>query len=221
MLQSFSIQVSAGQQGGGSKEQGRAGVPTLIKTLPTVLAASSTMRYNTPLVTGVRGHCPRVPAGGGRGSGNSGWRPNTGSPGSSSQFRSPILLSCNKVRRMGNGSSSWTQEMFIPNSQRGDVWVVNDHFFLVEHSGTASPPGSSAHGSAAHDESTCATKFRPNRRFGPNANETRTWVLFNWKRRREERQWLVIVCSQCGLGGCWLQVVPWVDGHTCAAGRQS
>ena len=76
------------------------------------------MRYNTSLyrtlVTGVRGHCPRVPAGGGRGSGNSGWRPNTGSPGSSSQFRSPILLSCNKVRRMGNGSSSWTQEMFVP-----------------------------------------------------------------------------------------------------------
>ena len=71
MLQSFSIQVSAGQQGGGSEEQGRAGVPTLIKTLPTVLAASSTMRYNTSLyrtlVTGVRGHCPRVPAGGGRG----------------------------------------------------------------------------------------------------------------------------------------------------------
>ena len=83
------------------------------------------------------------------------------------------------------------------------------------------PPGSSAHGSAAHEESTCATKFRPSRRFGSNANETRTWVLFNWKRRREERQWLVIVCSQCGLGGCWLQVVPWVDGHTCAAGRQS
>ena len=119
MLQSFSIQVSAGQQGGGSEEQGRAGVPTLIKTLPTVLAASSTMRYNTSLyttlVTGVRGHCPRVPAGRGReGSGNSGWRPNTGSPGSSSQFRSPILLSCNIVRRMGNGSSSWTQEMFVP-----------------------------------------------------------------------------------------------------------
>ena len=116
MLQSFSIQVSAGQQGGGLKSG--AGVPTLIKTLPTVLAASSTMRYNTSLytalVTGVRGHCPRVPAGGGRGSGNSGWRPNTGSPGSSSQFRSPILLSCNKVRRMGNGSSSWTQEMFVP-----------------------------------------------------------------------------------------------------------
>ena len=70
MLQSFSIQVSAGQQGGGSEEQGRAGVPTLIKTLPTVLAASSTMRYNTSLyttlVTGVRGHCPRVPAGRGR-----------------------------------------------------------------------------------------------------------------------------------------------------------
>ena len=64
MLRSFSIQVSAGQQGGGSEEQGRAGVPTLIKTLPTVLAASSTMRYNTPLVTGVRGHCPRVPAAG-------------------------------------------------------------------------------------------------------------------------------------------------------------
>ena len=66
-----------------------------------------------------------------------------------------------------------------------------------------------------------ARQFQPSRRFGPNANETRTWVLFNWKRRREERQWLVIVCSQCGLGGCWLQVVPWVDGHTCAAGRQS
>ena len=56
-----------GQQGGESEEQGRAGVPTLIKTLPTVLAASSTMRYNTSLytalVTGARGHCPRVPAG--------------------------------------------------------------------------------------------------------------------------------------------------------------
>ena len=68
MLQSFSIQVSAGQQGGGSKEQSRAGVPTLIKTLPTVLAASSTMHCNTllytALVTGVRGHCPRVPAAG-------------------------------------------------------------------------------------------------------------------------------------------------------------
>ena len=25
------------------------------------------MRYNTPLVTGVRGHCPRVPAGEGGG----------------------------------------------------------------------------------------------------------------------------------------------------------
>ena len=184
------------------------------------------MRYNTSLyttlVTGVRGHCPRVPAGGGRGSGNSGWRPNTGSPGSSSQFRSPILLSCNKVRRMGNGSSSWTQEMFVPKLPKRRRLGRQRSFLsclalwhslpLLDQVLTEAPPTR---------RSTCATKFRPSRRFGPNANETRTWVLFNWKRRREERQWLVIVCSQCGLGGCWLQVVPWVDGHTCAAGRQS